>query len=296
MRSVWRTDPGRLGVGMADRVIILGAGLAGLSAAYHLDAKYEIYEKETEAGGLCRSKSIDGFVFDRAVHTFYSRDEYSTALVKKLLTDNFSPRTRSAWIYSKGIFTPYPFQANTFGLPIEVVKECVLEFIKAKYDPDGQKPAANFEEWIYSTFGQGIADHFMIPFNRKLWAVDLKEMSARWIDDRVPRPSLEEVLEGALHRQERSFGPNAQFWYPRNGGIGALPQAFLPHIKNLQLHQEVTAIYPDERRIMLENGRSRNYHRLIPSLPLPKLVDMIKPIPEVIKEAADQLNTIPYTR
>jgi len=274
--------------------VILGAGLAGLSAAYHLDADYEIYEKESEVGGLCRSRSVNGFTFDYAVHALHSRDAYTAALIKKLLADNLSLQTRSSWIYSKGVFTPYPFQANTFGLPIEVVKECVLGFIEAKYSADARRSAPNFEDWIYATFGRGIAEHFMIPFNRKLWAIDLKEMSAEWISQRVPQPELEEVLEGALHRRERDFGPNAQFWYPRDGGIGALPKAFLPYIKNLKLNQEVTAIYPDARYIILANGNSQRYDKLISSLPLPRLIDMIDPVPSCVEEAAHQLkyNTI----
>ena len=279
---------------MADNVIILGAGLAGLSAAYHLDADYEIYEKESEVGGLCRSRRVNGFVFDYAVHTFYSQDEYAVALVIKLLADNLSSQTRSSWIYSKGVLTPYPFQANTFGLPIEVVKECVLGVIEAKYSADGQEYASNFEDWIYTTFGRGIAKHFMIPFNRKLWGIDLREMSARWIRDRIPQPGLDEVLDGALHRQEHEFGPNAQFWYPKDGGMGALPRAFLPYVKNVHLNQEVTVIYPDVRRIVLANGCSRKYDALISSLPLPRLVDMMDSVPDSIRQAGHQLkyNTI----
>lgn len=284
------------------KVVILGAGLAGLSAAYHLGADYEIYEKESEVGGLCRSKYVNGFVFDYAVHILYSRDEYATALIKELLAGNLSFQTRSSWIYSKGVFTPYPFQANTFGLPIKTVKECLLGFIEAwssrlqsaSKTHDGQQRAASFEDWIYATFGKGIAKHFMIPFNRKLWATDLKEMSAGWIEERVPQPKLEEVLEGALHRQRREFGPNAQFWYPQDGGIASLSRAFLPYTKNIHLNQEVISIYPDARRITLANGRSRRYYKLISSLPLPRLIDIMEPVPGRIREAAHQLkyNTI----
>jgi UDP-galactopyranose mutase len=278
---------------MADMVIILGAGLAGLSAAYHLDAGYEIYDKESEVGGLCRSRRVNGFVFDYAVHTFHSQDEYAAALIRKLPV-NLSTQVRNSWVYSKGVLTPYPFQANTFGLPIEVVKECILGFIEAKYSDDGQGHASNFEDWIYTTFGRGMAEHFMIPFNRKLWGIDLREMSARWVRDRIPQPGLDEVLDGALRRQERESGPNAQFWYPKDGGMGALPKAFLPYVKNVRLNQKVTAIYPDLRRILLANGCYRKYDALISSLPLPGLIDMMDSVPDIIRQAGRRLryNTI----
>jgi protoporphyrinogen oxidase len=276
-------------VRMNSKVVILGAGLAGLSAAYHLDTDCEIYEKESEVGGLCRSRCINGFIFDQAVHAIYSQDEYATALIKKLLDGNLLSQARRSWIYSKGVLTLYPFQANTFGLPIEVVKECVLGFIAARYSGNERRRSANFEDWIYSTFGKGIAEHFMIPFNRKLWATDLKEMSIRWIGGRIPQPDLEEVLEGALSNQGNGFGLNESFWYPRYGGIEALPKAFLPHVGNINLNQEVSAIYPDEGRIVMADGCSRRYGRLISSLPLPKLMDMIDPVPISIQKASSQL-------
>jgi len=110
----------------------------------------------------------------------------------------------------------------------------------------------------------------------------------------VPQPSLEEVLEGALRRQTQGFGQNAQFWYPQNGGIDALPKAFLPHVKNINLNQEVVAVCPEKRSITLVNGGSRRYNRLISSLPLNKIVDMMDSVPGRIKEAAHGLkyNTI----
>lgn len=279
---------------MADKVVILGAGLAGLSAAYHLDADYEVYEKESQVGGLCRSRRVNGFVFDHAVHALYTRDEYAASLIKNLLSGNLFSQKRNSCIYSRGVLTLYPFQANTFGLPVDVVKECVLGFIEAHYSTDGKRRAANFEDWIYATFGAGIARHFMIPFNRKLWTTDLKDISAGWVEGRVPQPSLEEVLDGALRRQTQGFGQNAQFWYPQNGGIEALPRAFLSHVKNIHLNQEVVAICPEKRSIILANGGSRRYNRLISSLPLNKLVDMIDSVPDRVKEAAHGLkyNTI----
>ncbi len=253
------------------------------------DTDYRIYEKESEVGGLCRSRRIDGFMFDRAVHAIYSQDEYATALIKKLLNDNLLSQTRSSWIYSRGVLTLYPFQANTFGLPIEVVKDCILGFVEAKYSGNESRRSANFEEWIYSTFGKGIAEHFMIPFNRKLWATDLKEIGTRWIGRRIPQPDLEEVLEGALSNQRKRFGPNDSFWYPRCGGIEALPRAFLPHVGNINLDQEVSAIYPDERRIVMADGCLRRYDKLISSLPLPKLIDMIDSVPISVQKASRQL-------
>ncbi|MBW2182452.1 MAG: NAD(P)-binding protein, partial [Deltaproteobacteria bacterium] len=108
-------------------ILIIGAGLAGLSTAYHLGKEeYEIYEKENEAGGLCRSFKKDGFTFDYTGHLLHLRNEYTKKLIEKLLPGKIKPHTRCASIYSKGVFTSYPFQANLHGLPKEVIEECSI--------------------------------------------------------------------------------------------------------------------------------------------------------------------------
>ncbi len=279
-------------------ICILGAGLAGLSAAYHLKESYIVLEKENAVGGLCRTEFIDGFGFDYAIHVLYSSDPYVTNLIQdKLLKDNLIVQPRSSWIYSKGIYTRYPFQANTYGLPVEIVKECLLGVIAATYE-NRHLNLQNFEDWVYATFGKGIAKHFMIPYNKKQWAVDLKKMTYAWIRDRVSTPFLDEVIEGALADRERKFGPNAVFWYSKVGGIGALPQGFLKLLDETKIHlnSEVARIYCKERKITLKNATGEySYDKLIYTLPLAKLINLMSPeLPMEVKKAIKRLeyNTI----
>src|SRR5260221_9395978 len=89
----------------------------------------------------------------------------------------------------------------------------------------------NFEEFIYKVWGAGIARHFAIPYNRKLWSVPLTEMETSWLGGRVPIPDLEEMIEGALKPAPKPMGPNARFGYPLRGGFQALMDGFLPHLK-----------------------------------------------------------------
>ena len=106
------------------RNLILGAGLAGLSAAFHLPRKETVLiERETEVGGLCRSREVDGFVFDCTGHLLHLREGPVRDLVLGLLPAAFNTIRRRALIFSKGVLTGYPFQANTYGLPREVVRE-----------------------------------------------------------------------------------------------------------------------------------------------------------------------------
>jgi len=276
---------------MNKELVIIGAGLAGLSAAYHLQNKdYIILEKEARVGGLCRSEIIDGFTFDYAIHILYSKDEYASKLIKEvLLKDNFNSQIRKSWIYSKGTYTEYPFQAHTYGLPVEVIKECIMGLIEAKYEnryPDGPK---NFAEWIYRTFGEGIAKHFMIPYNRKQWAIGLELMDYNWIAERVPMPQIEDVLDGALREPQKKFGPNAEFWYPKQGGTEVLPRGFLPYVKNIELNSEVTKISVDKKEIEINGKKTVKYEKLISTLSLPVVINLLDGAPQKIAEAAANL-------
>src|SRR5688572_7973814 len=143
------------------KVVIIGGGLAGLSAGRHL-AEHEpvIFEREKEIGGLCRSFTQDGFTFDCTGHLIHLKNAYTKELVAQLLPDAFASHERLASIYSKETITPYPFQANTYGLPPEVVRDCVVGFVESLQG--SHPPVDNFHDWVLQTFGTGIAKHFML--------------------------------------------------------------------------------------------------------------------------------------
>lgn len=272
----------------SSNTVILGAGLAGLSAAYHLRDDYIIFEKDSRVGGLCRSENYDGFVFDYAIHILYSSDGYATELIKTLLGDNFQSQTRESWVYYRGVYTEYPFQAYLYGHQSNIIKDCILGLIKARYENLDVKPS-NFEEWINVTFGEGIAKHFMIPYNKKVWAIDPSKMDFNWIADRVPVPSIENVLDGALKPPQKKYGPNSQFWYPLKGGMEFLPKGFLPFVKNIEYNSEVTSISIQNRMMTINGQKKVMFDRLVSSLPLPKLIELIDNVPKEIKDAASNL-------
>jgi len=288
------------------KVLILGAGLTGLSAAYHLgNEDYLVLEKHSRVGGLCRTEEYDGFLFDLSIHILYTQNEYVSHLIRGvLLKGNYHEQVRESWIYSKGVYTEYPFQAHTYGLPPDVIKECILGLIEAKYggnrrqgtgtgdrEQDVRNPAnMNFEEWIYRTFGKGIAKHFMIPYNRKQWAFDLKKMNCDWIAYRVPVPDLEDVLDGALKPPQKKYGPNSYFWYPCRGGIEALPRGFLPYVGDkVVTNAEVVKIHSKRKYVELKNGETIGYEKLIYTLPLPLVSVLLDDVPPAVRKAAEQL-------
>jgi len=267
---------------------ILGAGLAGLSAAYHLDGEHIILERDREVGGLCKSIDIGGYVFDYAPHTLFTRDDYIKAMFKDLLKGNLYTHTRRAYIYLEGAYVGYPFEANLNALPEDIVQECIDGVVNRK-----TAEPTNFEEWIHTTFGDGIARHYMIPYNRKIWKYDLSRMNMDWIEGRVPSPSVEEMKKGAAGTLEKDYGPNAEFMYPKHGGIGALANQ-LSRDLNVSPGSEVVDVKPSGTKVTIKyrkEGEIRETasEKILSSIPLPELVRILHDPPEEVYKAARSL-------
>ncbi|MBY0514369.1 MAG: FAD-dependent oxidoreductase [Gemmataceae bacterium] len=337
--------------------MVIGAGPTGLSAAYHLGENAVLLEANDTVGGWCRSLVDNGFTFDWAGHIMFSNDPYVHEMYKLLLGDNVHWQDREAWIYSKDVYTRYPFQGSLYGLPADVIKECIVGAIEARFgslskkpdpkpapaangtahrlaprpngnghanghghaknghakngtacnliastDPkdagvsdccgdgvaestvplverNGTSPAAaadepkNFEEFIYKVWGAGIAKHFAVPYNQKIWAVPLKDMETSWLGGRVPLPDLGEMIEGALSPKPKPMGPNARFGYPLKGGFQALMNGFLPHLTGeLRLNSRVKSVSVLRRVVTLTDGTEVPYEQLISTMPLPALI------------------------
>ncbi len=270
-------------------VAILGGGLAGLSAAYHLNnSNYFILEKEGQAGGLCRSVQTKGYTFDYAPHIFYTQNDYVLSLVNKLLGNNLIQQDRRAYIYLRDVYVKYPFEANLSVLSEDVISEC----INGVLNREKEKPQ-NFKEWTYVTFGRGIAENYFIPYNEKTWKYDMSKMSLDWISGRVPVPTVEEIKKGASGKQDKEFGPNAQFLYPKIGGIGAVVNSFSNKLR-LSLNSRVTRIKNKKDGLEIEYEKDGKMKKMmvkyvVSSLPLPEVIKIFDNVPEKIVKASESL-------
>ena len=275
-------------------ILIIGAGLAGLSTAYHLgERSYRVIEKEKEAGGLCRSYQKDGFTFDMTGHLLHFRQAAIKALVEGLLDGRMEQHVRRSFIYSHRTYTEYPFQVNTYGLPPEVVRECLLGFIDTLTKPATMRPAdRSFKDWILDNMGEGIARHFMVPFNEKLWQVSLDELTSDWVSWLVPKPNLKDVINGALGVKDKAFGYNPTFLYPAQGGISVLPRAFLPGVRDIVYGCELIEVETARRRATFSDGRVEGYETLVSTIPVPELVRRCTDLPKAIREAVGGLRCV----
>jgi len=299
---------------MTAPIFILGGGLAGLSTAYFLKRPWRLIERSDRVGGLIKTESIDGFLFDPTGHWLHLRDPE----IKRLVTETWLPGQlitlqRKAGIFSRGVFTRFPYQVNTHGLPKEVVAENLIGFVEAHYGEKGralrEREPVTFEDFILRHLGEGFARNFMLPYNRKLWTVAASELSAAWCGRFVPKPSLKEVVEGALGIGGDAIGYNASFLYPRDGGIEAWAKALRKSLdgkpdgadpggeeaSRIEVKIEPTAIDWKARRLTLSDQRMLPYGHLVSTLPLPGLVGLLTDVPEAVRAAAGRLRATTVT-
>lgn len=272
-------------------VAILGAGLTGLSAALRLAERrigHRVFEKSDHVGGLATTIEERGYRFDRTGHLLHLRSDALRAEVLDWLDGDCLTVARKSRVWSHGVFTRYPFQANTFGLPPEVAYECVHGFVRAFF---ADKPAhiSDFEQFCLTHFGDGISRHFMLPYNRRLWGVEPREITADWCQRFVPLPTLEDVLRGAVGLNDRELGYNAEFLYPRLG-IGEPWRAAARRLERLSQAGSVALgaapqrLDPERREIVFERGRVV-YDVLLSTIPLPALLSLFDRLPADVERA-----------
>jgi len=265
-----------------------------MSAALSLKSAgigFRIFEKLDRPGGHAITLEDGGYRFDRTGHLLHLRDAGIRDKVLRWIGDDHAVVQRRSVIWSNGVYTRYPFQANTFGLPPDVAYECVMGFLKAHYSADKGEPK-NFEEFSLAHFGEGISRHFMLPYNSRLWGVDPKEITAAWCQRFVPLPSPEDVIAGAVGKNARELGYNTSFVYPRLG-IGELPKAMAKELPEIELGRAPERIDYRGRRLHFADGDSVRYDVLLSTAPLPTLIRLLEAAPDEVVDAASKLRCNP---
>jgi len=284
----------------------MGAGLTGLSTAFALEQlglDYVIVEKESHIGGLCSTVVTDeGFVFDRSIHVLHMRFRWVKNLIERLLNENGATlveHVRKAEVYFEGEHIPYPFQSFFYLLSNkQVVDECIHGINESR---NKQKVnSQNFEQYIECYFGYGIAKHFMLPYNEKLWTIPLCELSCEWAERFVPKPDPNEILHAAANvttsskALNRDWGYNSRFWYPERGGIQNIPEAIFRHLRNgkLTMKREIEAIDVRRKQALLDDGDVIDYDAIVSTMPLPLLLKVIQESPSMLKEIANNMGYV----
>ncbi len=279
------------------RTLILGGGLTGITLARLLQERGHellVLEREDRPGGLCRSRTGEGFTFDcGGSHIIFSRDTEVLEFMKRVLGDNQETRVRNTKVFYRGILVKYPFENGLAQLPREDCFFCLNEYIRAyiRREKGEAGTPANFREWMYATFGKGIAELYLVPYNEKIWNFPTERMSAHWVEGRVPIPPVEDVIKSALGIETEGYTHQSVFSYPARGGIEALVRALSTGLEGrivpgFQVH------FLRKRNGMWEAGdghRTLTGDRLISTIPLHELVACLADVPEEVKTAVGNL-------
>ena len=274
--------------------MIVGAGPAGLGAAHRLAERgqddWVVLEAGDGVGGLARSfTDAAGFTYDIGGHVLFSHYPYYTEVVERALGQEHTELQREAWVCMEGRLIPYPFQTNIRDLRPQTVYECLVGLIEAQRRRHARP--ATFRDWLESVFGTGMARHFMLPYNEKVWATPPELMGYGWIGERVPVVDVAAVLRNVILGEDQvGWGPNASFKYPLRGGTGRLYEAIAkPLADRIHLGCPVVAVDPATRAVTTADGRRWRYHALLSTVPLDELVGACRDVPAAVRAAAGRL-------
>lgn len=264
--------------------------MAGFGAAYRLHGEGitpTMYDKNTYHGGHTASFRYDGgFLFDIGPHISYTKDPR----IQELFADSVQQQYQTLQVflnnYWRGHWPRHPAQLHLHGLPEDVVVKIIADFIQEHQQPE--RPINNYADWLLTSFGQTFAELFPMQYTRKYHTTTAENLTTDWLGPRIYRPSLEEVLRGALSPSSPTVHYITHFRYPNEGGFVSYLNKFVP-MGNLKLDHKLVSIDPRAQQLRFANGHQTHYDSLVSSVPLPDLICMIEGAPSEVVEAVGRL-------
>ena len=272
---------------------IAGGGPTGLMMARLLAAdghEVTVFEADGEIGGLCRSRDVEGYAFDLAGgHIMYTRDPRVDAFWTELFADEPCHQIKrdTRILHDRDRWVSYPFENGLGELPLEHNLECTEGVIRAALARDGRPAPQDFGGWIDWKMGAGVAKHFMVPYNEKIWKADLSTMSTDWIADRVPDAPLEDVLRSSLGETTEGYTHQIHFRYPMRGGFADIHERIAAPVRDrIRLNHRVEQIERDGEQWIVDG---EHFDHVVCTLPLHVLPRILKGMDAGIAEAAGRL-------
>lgn len=276
------------------KLTILGGGLAGIASAYFLQdrpdiTEISIIEKENQLGGLCRSFEHNGIIADIGPHIFFSKNKEILSFIAGVLGDNKQELRRSNRIIHKGGFVQYPFENDLSKLPDTDKEKCIERFLNNPYK---NYPANNMLQFFLKTFGEGITNLYLRPYNEKIWKFDPAFMDTQMVE-RIPRPPDEDIIRSGNGETIDGYTHQLYFIYPQQGGTGAFIQALADKLNDkvkVYTNSEVKAVEKREGKFSVHAGDKKFISdKMISCLPVNLLAGMYQGIEDSVKEKADNL-------
>jgi protoporphyrinogen oxidase len=269
-------------------VIILGAGIAGLGASYHIGHnKCVLFEKNYYPGGHINTEYIDGFTWDEGPHISFTKYEYVRDLFAKSVDNKFLEYEVSIINYYKGNWIPHPAQLNMYAVPEPLRNLCYQDFITKRKDEPTRNPK-NYKEWLIHAYGETFSQTFPESYTEKYWTTKAENLTTDWIGNRMYFPSINDVNQGLHGPPQRNNHYITQIRYPQLGGFNSFAK-ILEKSADIRFYHELCNISFKDRLLLFTNGQKIPYEKLIVTLPLPFVIQ-ISDAPSEIKEKATYLN------
>lgn len=272
-----------------DRIVILGGGISALAFAHFWGGPALVLERESRAGGLCRSFDVGGVACDVGPHIMFSKDVEILAFMKSLTPTN--RLRRSNRIFHRGRFVKYPFENDLGTLPPPDRDWCLLSFLD---NPYRGYPAPDMLRFFYRTFGEGITRLYLEPYNRKIWKYEPSFMDTQMVE-RIPCPPAEDVIASAEGRSTEGYLHQLHFDYPAQGGTESLIHGLLGLVRDRVELRTSAPVEQVTRRgdgtfDVRAGGVACRARRLVSSMPIQALIGALDPAPPAeIVDAARRL-------
>ena len=280
-------------------VVVLGAGPAGLAAAYEVikqGSQSIVLERSEKVGGIARTETYKDYHFDIGGHRFFTKIDQVNKLWHEMLGEDFQKVRRKSRIYYQGRLYNYPLNISNTLLNLGISESLwvILSYFKAQIRP--YREEKTFEQWVSNRFGRRLYKTFFKTYTEKLWGIPCRKIQADWASQRIKGLSLVAVISNALFGIKNAKSLIAEFYYPIKGP-GMMWQQFQKAIESaggtLMLNSEAICMEHKNGRIInvtYLNGKKRSeipVEHLISSIPINKLVTILAPKPadEVLKAA-----------
>jgi protoporphyrinogen oxidase len=263
--------------------------MAGFGASYRLHGegiRPVAYDKATYYGGHTASfRDENGFLFDLGPHISFTKEPRIQDLFAGYVEQKYESVQINLNNYWRGVRVTHPAQLHLNALPKDLIVEIITDFVK---EHAVERKIANYEDWLVASYGRKFAELFPMQYTRKYHLTSADNMSTDWLGPRMYRPSLEEMLRGALAPWKPELHYITHFRYPSQGGFLSYLKR-LPEMADIKLEHEVVAIDPKQQSLRFANGHTTGFDALVSSIPLPELLPMIAGAPRDVVDSALRL-------
>ncbi|MDR3404296.1 MAG: FAD-dependent oxidoreductase [Chthoniobacter sp.] len=267
---------------------ILGAGPAGLSMALFLKGTSEVLEADDHPGGHAASFFEEGFTFDFGPHIMFSKNKPVLQFMIDSLEGNVHQCRRKNVVSFRNRLVKYPFENALASLPLEDNLACLKGYVYNPYKAKYPQPA-NLREWLLVTFGEGICERYLFPYNEKVWNVPVEDLSMLWAD-RIPNPDPEDILKSAIGYETEGYLHQLHYHYPRRGGYQAISESWAKRAPVTYNFRVQSLERRGESWLVHDGKQTKEYRHLVSTLPIQQVATMTNlEIPAEVRAAIDGL-------